>query len=87
MAGPGDRRADAVLGLRSAEVLGLDVRDVGHRRGGWIRVIGKGDKERRVPMDAEVAGVVQAYLLAERPETATLRAVRGGQGRRIAGSR
>ena len=55
-------------GLRSAEVLGLDVTDVDIGRG-WVRVIGKGDKERRVPLDPDVAGLVQAYLLAERPAT------------------
>jgi site-specific recombinase XerD len=55
-------------GLRSAEVLGLDVRDVDIGRG-WVRVIGKGDRERRVPLDPDVAGLIQAYLLAERPET------------------
>jgi site-specific recombinase XerD len=55
-------------GLRSAEVLGLTVTDVDVGRG-WVRVIGKGDKERRVPLDPDVAGLVQAYMLAERPET------------------
>ena len=55
-------------GLRSAEVLGLEVVDV-DVGAGWVRVIGKGDKERRVPIDREVAGTVQTYLLAERPET------------------
>lgn len=59
-------------GLRSAEVLGLGVTDVDIGRG-WIRVIGKGDKERRVPLDPDVAGLVQTYLLAERPETAATR--------------
>jgi site-specific recombinase XerD len=29
----------------------------------------KGDKERRVPLDRQVAGLIQAYLLAERPQT------------------
>lgn len=55
-------------GLRSAEVLGLGVRDadIGGR---WVRVMGKGSRERRVPLDPEVAGVIQTYLLAERPET------------------
>ena len=57
-------------GLRSAEVLGLRVGDVDIARG-WVRVIGKGDKERRVPLDPDVAGLVQTYLLAERPETYT----------------
>lgn len=55
-------------GLRSAEVLGLEITDIDIGRG-WARVVGKGDKERRVPIDRDVAGLVQAYLLAERPET------------------
>lgn len=57
-------------GLRSAEVLALGVRDVDVGRR-WVRVVGKGDKERRVPLDPDVAGVIQAYLLAERPETSS----------------
>jgi len=57
-------------GLRSAEVLGLAVADVDIPRG-WIRVMGKGGQERRVPLDPDVAGLIQAYLLAERPETAS----------------
>ena len=32
---------------------------------------GKGDKERRVPLDPDVAGLIQSYLLAGRPETAS----------------
>ena len=57
-------------GLRSAEVLGLAVTDVDIPRG-WVRVMGKGGKERRVPLDSDVAGLIQAYLLAERPETSS----------------
>jgi integrase/recombinase XerC len=55
-------------GLRSAEVLALTVGDVDIPTG-WVRVLGKGDKERRVPLDPDVAGLIQTYLLAERPET------------------
>jgi site-specific recombinase XerD len=55
-------------GLRSCEVLGLEVRDVDIARG-WVRVLGKGNKERRVPVDREVASLIQTYLLTERPET------------------
>jgi site-specific recombinase XerD len=55
-------------GLRSAEVLGLEVADV-DIGAGWVRVVGKGDKERRVPVDREVAGAIQTYLLVERPVT------------------
>jgi site-specific recombinase XerD len=55
-------------GLRSCEVLSLQVRDVDIATR-WVRVIGKGDKERRVPVDIDVVGAIQTYLLAERPET------------------
>jgi site-specific recombinase XerD len=59
-------------GLRSAEVLGLDATDadIGGR---WVQVTGKGNRERRVPLDPDVASVIQTYLLAERPETASTR--------------
>jgi integrase len=40
-------------GLRSAEVLGLMAADVDIARR-WVRVIGKRDKERRVPIDLDV---------------------------------
>lgn len=34
-----------------------------------MKVMGKGAKERRVPLDVEVAGLIQTYLLVERPES------------------
>jgi site-specific recombinase XerD len=55
-------------GLRAGEVLALEVKDV-DIGGRWLRVHGKGRKERRVPIDVDVAGMIQTYLLAERPET------------------
>jgi site-specific recombinase XerD len=55
-------------GLRSAEVLAMDVSDV-DIGGRWLKVIGKGQRERRVPLDADVASVIQVYLIAERPES------------------
>jgi site-specific recombinase XerC len=57
-------------GLRSAEVLALNVADV-DIGAGWARVLGKGRRERRAPVDSEVVGWIQAYLLAERPDTET----------------
>lgn len=57
-------------GLRSVEVLALAVADVDIAQG-WARVAGKGGRERRTPVDAEVAGWVQTYLLVERPVTDT----------------
>ena len=55
-------------GLRSAEVLTLAVSDV-DIGGRGLKVLGKGQRERRVPLDADVASVIQVYLLAERPES------------------
>lgn len=53
-------------GLRSAEVRGLLLADVdmGRRR---LRVIGKGNKERHVPVDAAFFTELAAYLRWERP--------------------
>lgn len=58
-------------GLRAGEVLGLAVGDVdiGAR---WLLVHGKGSKERRVPLDTDVAAVIQTYLLVECPESKSL---------------
>ncbi|GAA4378563.1 tyrosine-type recombinase/integrase [Paeniglutamicibacter cryotolerans] len=57
-------------GLRAGEVLALAVGDVdiGAR---WLLVHGKGAKERRVPLDTDVAATIQTYLLIERPESAS----------------
>lgn len=52
----------------STELLGLRVADVDIARR-WVRVNGKGGKERSVPIDTDVAGAIQTYLLVERPET------------------
>lgn len=53
-------------GLRSAEVRGLLLKDVdqGRRR---LRVIGKGGRERVVPVDAAFFAELSAYLRHERP--------------------
>lgn len=59
-------------GLRAGEVLALDVADV-DIGGRWLRVWGTGAKERRVPLDVDAAGVIQTYLLAERPDTMSTR--------------
>lgn len=53
-------------GLRSSEVLALRVKDI-DIGGRWVTVTGKGAKQRRVPLDSDVASVIDVYLLAERP--------------------
>lgn len=69
-------------GLRSCEILTLTVSDVDIARGS-ARVAGKGGRERQTPIDAEVAGWVQTYLLVERPvtDTAVLFVVAKGRNR------
>lgn len=59
-------------GLRSMEVLGLEVKDV-DIGGRWVTVTGKGAKQRRVPLDPDVASVIDVYVLAERPESPSQR--------------
>jgi integrase/recombinase XerC len=48
-------------GLRVAELCGLNVEDV-DVEGGWVRVMGKGGKERVVPMGDFAGGAVRDYL-------------------------
>jgi len=54
-------------GLRSCEVLALAVTDV-DIGGRWLLVHGKGGKDRRVPLDSDLAAVIHTYLLTERPD-------------------
>ncbi|MFQ5689657.1 MAG: tyrosine-type recombinase/integrase [Gemmatimonadota bacterium] len=53
-------------GLRLAEVQGLDTQDV-DLAGGQVRVLGKGHKERVVPLGRKAAEAIRAYL-ARRPK-------------------
>jgi integrase/recombinase XerC len=60
-------------GLRVSELTGLDLDDL-DRSEGWIRVRGKGRKERQVPLTGKAAEALERYL-AERPIAARERAV------------
>ncbi len=60
-------------GLRVSELVGLDLQDVdGAER--WLRVRGKGRKERQVPYGAKAAAALERYL-AERKSAPDQRAV------------
>jgi integrase/recombinase XerD len=52
-------------GLRVSELVDLRVRDV-DRRAGCVRVIGKGDKQRIVPLGEYAADALTAYLTSTR---------------------
>jgi integrase/recombinase XerD len=53
-------------GLRVSELVGLPVSGL-DRRGGWLRVLGKGRKERVVPLGEPALEAVEGYLEKGRP--------------------
>jgi site-specific recombinase XerD len=66
-----DRALVAILagaGLRASEVAGLRVADVVREAEPFLRVIGKGNKERRVPVAPEIVEAIDAYLDPETGE-------------------
>ena len=57
-------------GLRITELISIEVNQIGFVQG-VMRVIGKGDKERLVPIGEEALSSIQLYLKHGRPELAT----------------
>ena len=54
-------------GLRLSELVGLRVQDV-HLQQGWLKVYGKGDKERIVPFGVRATKVLSRYVTFFRPQ-------------------
>lgn len=80
--GQRDRALMEVLyaaGLRVSELAGLDLEDV-DASVGTVRVMGKGGKERIVPLGSEALGALGAYLDVARPRLLSRR--RDGRGER-----
>ncbi|MGH9582607.1 MAG: tyrosine recombinase XerC, partial [Bryobacteraceae bacterium] len=48
-------------GIRVGELVGIDLEDIDPREG-WLRVRGKGNKERQVPVAARALAAVERYL-------------------------
>jgi integrase/recombinase XerD len=57
-------------GLRAAEVLNLTVNDI-DPQGQSLRILGKGDKQRVMPLADAVANILRLYAQLERPTTAS----------------
>ncbi len=55
-------------GLRCGELVSLRVLDV-HLQDQWLKVMGKGQKERMVPFGARAGNILQRYLTFFRPKT------------------
>ena len=71
-AGARDRAALEVLygcGLRASELTGLDERDL-YLDEGFLRVVGKGSKERLAPIAGSARAALEAYLAGPRRELA-----------------
>ena len=70
--GPIGMRDRAILetlygcGLRVSELVALDVRDI-DLADGYVRVVGKGNKERMVPVAGMAAHAIDGYLRSARP--------------------
>jgi integrase/recombinase XerD len=78
-------------GLRISEALGLDLEDVS-LDGAFVRVIGKGDKERLVPIGEVAVDVLRVWIGGQRAELLAIHHVEpvrggplflGGRGRRL----
>jgi integrase/recombinase XerC len=63
-------------GLRISELTGLKVQDI-DLKSGWVRVLGKGSKERYVPVGSRAAHALVSYL----PFREVLAAMQPGAGR------
>ena len=70
---PLGRRDQAILelfyasGLRLSELVGLDLDDL-NLSGRMVRVLGKGRKERLVPINQSAADAIRAYLRGSRAD-------------------
>ncbi len=70
-------------GLRISELVGLDLEDFDFSER-WVRVRGKGRKERQVPFTGKAAAALERYLAARRPAQASDRALLlNHRGRRL----
>lgn len=70
-------------GLRVSELVGVDMLDM-DLDNGWVKVLGKGNKERFVPMGTKAIGAVRRYLsrrmeLVDEPTDALFLNYRGGR--------
>ena len=69
-------------GIRVGELVGIDVDDL-DLGAGWLRVLGKGKKERQVPIGGRALEAIERYLRERRPATGETALFLNGQGTRL----
>ena len=69
-------------GIRVSELVGIDLEDM-DLQAGWLRVRGKGNKEREVPVGESAAAAVELYLRARQPAANEPALFLNGKGRRL----
>ena len=69
-------------GLRVSELVGLDLHDIDHTDR-WLRVKGKGRKERQVPFPGKAAAALHSYLMERHAKSGESAVFVNHHGRRI----
>ena len=69
-------------GIRVGELVGTNVEDLDLREG-WMRVRGKGNKEREAPVGARAIAAIESYLASRSPAPGERALFLNGRGRRL----
>jgi len=69
-------------GLRVSELVGLDLADI-DREERWLRVRGKGRKERQTPFGGRAATALESYLAVRQPAVGETAVFLGSRGKRL----
>lgn len=69
-------------GLRVSELAGLDLGDIDFREQ-WLRVLGKGRKERQVPFGSKAAAALTSYVAQRQPAAHVNAVFLNNHGRRL----
>ncbi len=69
-------------GIRVSELCGMNLEDIDHAER-WLRVRGKGKKERQVPYGSKAAAALEGYLIVREPKHVESAVFLGSRGERI----
>ncbi len=69
-------------GIRVSELVGINLQDI-NALGGWLRVRGKGNKERQIPVGAQAIAAVNRYLRVRQAPSDELALFLNSKGKRL----